>query len=498
MLSTASEMDPEANELETHVEYVVEDAPSPEREPVEVYSIGQKRWVKGEILECHKDGSVTVQYGDMRKCIPQAMVATSIRRKKGGRSQAPSNVTPAASTQSLLAGASMRARSVQHTGQIVQVYSRQQAKWCTAHIIEEVPGGKVVVQYGDFRKTVRREEVRPVNGEAWTSGVSGPPPHRQPSAAFMPPSRQQSPGVFASSMTTQVKPHSARREKQLELSLLDELVDKFLEDPRWATLRESIVRTSPGQYEINGRPIQLKWGGAGETVIVVDGPMQQPLADYVGMSESNATYQGLDKHMVQSDLHALPREMRMTFRGEDNDFSRLQAMQIAKEQAEFREKAAALQRQGQVVPNELVDKYNKNIDKKLGKMWRKERAPRLNMSPSPSHHPNKFDVAKNTRATINPALIPASAAHAQQQARLPIQGRVAPSLPPAAMPANPVPVSHSSGSSGSSGAAVTPMPTWLPVAGNHKNPDAGQKRLGFGVTAAAPAPAPAPAAILRA
>lgn len=138
--------------------------------------------------------------------------------------------------------------------------------------------------------------------------------------------------------------------------------------PQQARLH-SLRRLSAGCYDLDGHEVDIDWQHHPEVgrpghLVVVDGPLRQPFADYLAMSEANAEY---DTHTIAktSALHHVPRERRMTFDDTDNKYTRLEAMKVAKEQANIREKAADYTKEGRQVPVELVKKYNKSLEQKL-------------------------------------------------------------------------------------------------------------------------------------
>mmetsp|Transcript_56572 Transcript_56572/g.132719 ORF Transcript_56572/g.132719 Transcript_56572/m.132719 type:complete len:350 (-) Transcript_56572:91-1140(-) len=131
-----------------------------------------------------------------------------------------------------------------------------------------------------------------------------------------------------------------------------------------------VARVRPGVYELNGREIYIEWEyatepGAQGHLVVQDGPLRQPFADYMKMTETNAEY---DVHSLnqQAALHMIPQERRLTFGDHDKAYTRLEAMKVAKEQANFREQAANYMHTGQQVPQDLMNKYEKKINQKLG------------------------------------------------------------------------------------------------------------------------------------
>jgi len=154
-----------------------------------------------------------------------------------------------------------------------------------------------------------------------------------------------------------------------EEDLIHQHVLYFLRHHPSAASAHDIRRIRAGFYDIDGHQVEVEWQhhvevGRPGNLVVVDGPMRQPFADYIAMSEANAEY---DTQTVAftSALHAVPKERRMTFDDSHQKYTRLEAMRVAKEQASIREKAADYTREGQQVPDELVKKYNRVIRQKL-------------------------------------------------------------------------------------------------------------------------------------
>merc|ERR1712136_252163 len=96
-----------------------------------------------------------------------------------------------------------------------------------------------------------------------------------------------------------------------------------------------------------------------------DGPLRQPFSDYMKMTDANAEYD-CESLGNPASLQAIPMEMRMTFGEDQVGYGRLDAMKLAKEQANFREQAASYVQQGHSVPDELMKKYEKKIEQKIG------------------------------------------------------------------------------------------------------------------------------------
>lgn len=157
--------------------------------------------------------------------------------------------------------------------------------------------------------------------------------------------------------------------------LLDQHVGYYLRHHPEVHARHSLVRKRPKVYELDGREIRVDWqyatepGGQG-FLVVIDGPLRQPFADYMAMSEENAEYETQTLGMNSASLHMIPKEQRVSFHDQHKVYSRLEAMKVAKEQAKFRETAADLVKDGREVPADLMTKYKKTIDQKLGRRQR--------------------------------------------------------------------------------------------------------------------------------
>lgn len=151
--------------------------------------------------------------------------------------------------------------------------------------------------------------------------------------------------------------------------LIDQHVAYFLRKNPEVKSRHKIQRIRPNTYLLDSREVQIEWqyatepGGQG-FLVVVDGPLRQPFSDYMMDTEENATYDGQD--IVQSNLHLIARDRRISFNDTHKVYNRLEAMKVAKEQALVREKAAGYVKDGREVPQDLMARYKKNIQVKLG------------------------------------------------------------------------------------------------------------------------------------
>lgn len=146
-----------------------------------------------------------------------------------------------------------------------------------------------------------------------------------------------------------------------------------------------LQRKSCGVYTFDGREITIEWQNndwhnmmpwqasePGGCIMVNDGPLRQPFGDYVESRDANAVYNSAN--MRRSNLELLPLESRLSFKDDEDRYGRLDAMKVAKEQANFRERAAEYARAGQLVPPDLMEKYEKAMDIKLGRNKKKASA----------------------------------------------------------------------------------------------------------------------------
>lgn len=174
----------------------------------------------------------------------------------------------------------------------------------------------------------------------------------------------------------------------------------MLQQHRHIAERHAVARRGQGIYIIDGIEVNIEWQSG--VLVVVDGPLRQPLLDYLMVSEVNAEY---DSNSIAktSALHHVPKERRMTFDDTHKKYSRLEAMRVAKEQASIREKAADYVRDGKQVPDELVRKYNKALRMRL-------RPGRISVSEvvSPEASPQKEPVQCPNQPTPSASTIAAA------------------------------------------------------------------------------------------
>lgn len=150
---------------------------------------------------------------------------------------------------------------------------------------------------------------------------------------------------------------------------LDQHVAYYLRHHPDIHARHAIRRNRPGVYQVDAREVTLEWqysseqGGQG-LLVVVDGPLKQPFSDYMEMTENNAEY---DSQTVRrSSLSEIPKEKRMSFDDKHKVYTRLEAMKVAKEQAQYREEHADYLKEGKEVPDDLLHKYKQTLNQKLG------------------------------------------------------------------------------------------------------------------------------------
>ncbi|CAL1162365.1 unnamed protein product, partial [Cladocopium goreaui] len=139
-------------------------------------------------------------------------------------------------------------------------------------------------------------------------------------------------------------------------------------NPDVARLRR-VQQVTEGVYLIDGQEVNIEWRHSSEPgqrgwPIVVDGPMRQPLIDYLRDNEENKEFD-LDTVVCTTALHQVPKNKRMTFDDKHKQYSRLEAMKVAKEQASIREQAADYTLDGKKVPDELVRRYNQALRTKV-------------------------------------------------------------------------------------------------------------------------------------
>jgi len=180
------------------------------------------------------------------------------------------------------------------------------------------------------------------------------------------PAPVQTPYGPAPTASSRASSHSAvSRNTGSSHDLVDQHVQQFVRSHPRLRGSHRVVWKSSGVYLFDGREVTIEDMSGQGCLIVTDGPLRQPLSDYVDSKDISATYNTAS--LRRSNLEALSKESRMTFKDAEERYSRLDAMKVAKEQAHFREKAAEYSNAGQNVPSELLEKYEKALDIKLGR-----------------------------------------------------------------------------------------------------------------------------------
>lgn len=173
-------------------------------------------------------------------------------------------------------------------------------------------------------------------------------------------------------------------------ALLDQHVDYYLRKHPEFYSKHTITKIRPTVYNLDGRIIEVDWqygeGGRPGFLLAIDGPLRQPFDDYLLGTEANAQFD--DKRLARTSLHQIPKGRQLSFRDDNQVYSRLEAMKVAKEQALVREQAAEYVKDGAFVPESaLMAKYQKQIDIKLGNRMRRQNAAPKNTNDAPQPSP---------------------------------------------------------------------------------------------------------------
>lgn len=165
-------------------------------------------------------------------------------------------------------------------------------------------------------------------------------------------------------------PYQAREEDPVDVAI----AEYFRLNPQAYSKNRGFIRIEPGHYLLHGREILIDFDkedtmanltGDKGYLVVRDGPLKQRLDDYLMNKGATEEYSG-SVFKARNALQTIPKDSRMTFCDTGAGYSRIEAMKVAKEQAATREQAAVMTNQGQHTGN-LVDRYEKTMDKKLGK-----------------------------------------------------------------------------------------------------------------------------------
>jgi hypothetical protein len=170
---------------------------------------------------------------------------------------------------------------------------------------------------------------------------------------------------------TSAGPFQAQKDDAVDM----EVAKYFAENPQVFTMNRGFTRISPGHYLLNGRDFRIERQtrkdsiGAKSQLVVRDGPLTQPLADYLNNKDASAEYSG-SVFQSKNALQKIPQNRRMTFNDTGSCYSRIEAMKVAKEQASVRETAAKMMNKGQGT-GDLAARYEKTMGMKLGKSARR-------------------------------------------------------------------------------------------------------------------------------
>lgn len=185
------------------------------------------------------------------------------------------------------------------------------------------------------------------------------------------PSVWEESSVAAPAMSVPVNragPYQARADDSIDVAV----ADFFRNNPQAYTKNSSLTRVRPGMYCLHGRMIEIAMQSTGfvglpPNLIVKDGPLKQLLADYLENKEDDTAEYSGSVFQAKGALQTIPQSARMTFHDTGTGYSRKEAMMVAKEQAQVREKAATALKDGQMPLQDLQSKYAKSISMKLGK-----------------------------------------------------------------------------------------------------------------------------------
>lgn len=241
-------------------------------------------------------------------------------------------------------------------GDAAKVWSRSMQTWGHGSV-KRVEGDMILVeftlsdgngQWGSYSKGLHKDDELLQPGHVDPPGIQADRPLTAHPAAR-----------GTAQATPQATPQAMERGQEDRLHMH---VIHYMQQRSDIAAKHRVERQAPGVYLIDGRSVQILWEGG---LTVVDGPLRQPFYDYLLMKDSNAVFNA--DGLRESNLNRLPKATRHTFQDEGRGYSRLDAMKVAKEQALFREKAAEYLAVGQSVPSDLMDKYQKQLEIKLGR-----------------------------------------------------------------------------------------------------------------------------------
>ncbi|CAK9051149.1 Hypothetical protein (Fragment) [Durusdinium trenchii] len=141
-----------------------------------------------------------------------------------------------------------------------------------------------------------------------------------------------------------------------------------------------ILKCGQGIYDVQGRRIKLETRSWSLDPLVVDGPLRQPLSDYIAGSSRNESW---EPPLVQSALHALPQARRVSFE-ELYPQNRTDAMRLAVLEANARERHAKEQLSRSPSPDRRH--VSRPLSRSSSRDHRSSRSP-LSRSPAPMFRP---------------------------------------------------------------------------------------------------------------
>lgn len=123
----------------------------------------------------------------------------------------------------------------------------------------------------------------------------------------------------------------------MSIAMGEAALDAAVQAIRLRFPQQEVAKRGPNLYEVKGRAVKLQLAPGRSGFLepfVVDGPLKQPLDDYLSGSGRNEAW--MEPPMVQSALHALPRPHRVSFE-ELYPTNRMEAMLLAVMEADARE-----------------------------------------------------------------------------------------------------------------------------------------------------------------
>jgi len=174
--------------------------------------------------------------------------------------------------------------------------------------------------------------------------------------------------------------------------------------------KHAIQLLDSGAYLLDGREVRLTLSEGNvndqgcSRLFAIDGPLRQPLEDYLDGTDANAEYDTIGI-AGPSSLQMLPKEKRISFMDHGEAHAPLEAMLLAKEQALCRKQQADCVRDGRSVHTEdLMARYQKTIQKKLQRSSppRPGRPPPQAPANDPQFDPGDFPLAVSPPWGLDP------------------------------------------------------------------------------------------------